>query len=83
MCVIFSYFENLLGNTARTHGRVGKNPGFFKKTQPGGFFWVLLGFFGFYWVLLGFFNFRQIKLFFFPIYGISNYFKAYNSSKLP
>ncbi len=30
--------------------RVGKNPGFFKKTQPGGFFWVLLGFFGFYWV---------------------------------
>jgi hypothetical protein len=30
-------------------GRVGKNPGFFKKTQPGWVFWVLLGFFGFYW----------------------------------
>ena len=27
---------------------------FFKKTQPGGFFWVLLGFIGFYWVFLGF-----------------------------
>jgi hypothetical protein len=39
--------------------RVGKNPGFFKKTQPGGFFWVfwvLLGFIGFFWVLLGFLN---------------------------
>jgi hypothetical protein len=24
---------------------VGKNPGFFKKTQPSGFFWVFLGFF--------------------------------------
>jgi hypothetical protein len=33
--------------------RVGKNPGFFKKTQPSGFFWVFLGFlgfFGFFWV---------------------------------
>jgi hypothetical protein len=38
--------------------RVGKNPGFFKKTQPSGFFWVFLvffGFFGFFWVFLGFF----------------------------
>jgi len=42
--------------------RVGKNPGFFKKTQPGGFFWVLLGFFGFYWVLLGFFGFYWVFL---------------------
>jgi hypothetical protein len=25
--------------------RVGKNPGFFKKNQPGGFFWDFLGFF--------------------------------------
>ena len=39
--------------------RVGKNPGFFNKTQPSGFFWVLLGFWGllgfivFFWVLLG------------------------------
>jgi hypothetical protein len=35
--------------------RVGKNPGFFKKTQPSGFFWVFLGFlgfFGFFWVFL-------------------------------
>jgi hypothetical protein len=29
--------------------RVGKNPGFLKKAQPGGFFWVLMGFVGFYW----------------------------------
>jgi len=29
-------------------GRVGKNPGFFKKTQPSGFVWVFLGFFGFF-----------------------------------
>ena len=33
--------------------RVGKILGFFKKTQPTGFFWVLLGFFGQYWVFLG------------------------------
>jgi hypothetical protein len=38
--------------------RVGKNPGFFKKTQPSGFFWVFwvfwgfFGFFGFFWVFL-------------------------------
>jgi hypothetical protein len=30
--------------------RVGKNPAFFKKPSPVGFF----GFIGFYWVLLGF-----------------------------
>ena len=35
--------------------RVQKNPGFFKKAQPSGFFWVLSGFIGF-WVLLGFFG---------------------------
>jgi hypothetical protein len=32
-------------------GRVGKNPGFLKKTQPSGFFWVFLFFlffFGFF-----------------------------------
>jgi len=34
--------------------RVQKNPGFFKKAQPSGFFWVFIGF---YWVLgfIGFF----------------------------
>ncbi len=34
-------------------GRVGKNPGFLKKTQPSGVFWVFgffLGFLGFFWV---------------------------------
>jgi len=31
-------------------GRVQKNPGFIKKAQPSGFFWVLSGFIGFYWV---------------------------------
>jgi hypothetical protein len=57
---------------------------FFFKTQPGvffGFYWVLLfflGFIGFYWVLLGFFNFRPIKFFFSPVFGIANYFIAYN-----
>ncbi len=41
--------------------RVGKNPGFFKKTQPSGFFgffwffWGFLGFLGFFWVFLVFF----------------------------
>jgi hypothetical protein len=37
--------------------RVGKNPGFFFKNQPSGFFWVFLGFFGFlvFWVFFGFF----------------------------
>jgi hypothetical protein len=37
---------------------------FLKKTNPGGFFWLLLGFigfFGFYWVLL---NFCPIKFIF-------------------
>jgi hypothetical protein len=47
--------DSLLDATARVgltvRRRVGKNPGFFKKTQPG---WVFLGFIGFYWVLLGF-----------------------------
>ena len=43
-----------------TSGRVGQKAGFFKKTQPGGFFWVLLGFIGFYWVLLGFFGFFRV-----------------------
>jgi hypothetical protein len=32
--------------------RVGKNPGFFKKTQPSGFFWVFLVFFWVFWVFL-------------------------------
>jgi hypothetical protein len=35
--------------------RVGKNPGFFKKTQPSVFFWFFLGFlgfFGFFWFFL-------------------------------
>jgi hypothetical protein len=46
-------------NKTREYARVGKNPGFFKKTQPSGFFWVFwvfLGFFGFFWVFLGFFG---------------------------
>ena len=37
----------------KVQSRVGKNPGFFDKTQPTGFFWVLLGFTGytgFFWV---------------------------------
>ena len=59
-------------------GRVGKNPGFFNKTLPSGFFWVFLGFFGFYWVFLGFFGFFWVFLiFFFAIifydYNIHNF----------
>ena len=47
--------------------RVGQKVGFFikKKTQPGGFFWVLLGFIGFFWVFLGFFNLRSFLVHFF------------------
>jgi hypothetical protein len=44
-----------------TVNRVGKNPGFFKKTQPSGFFgffWFFLGFLGF----LGFFEFFGVFL---------------------
>jgi hypothetical protein len=50
-----------------TTGRVGKYPGFFKKTQPSGFFgdfWGFLGFFGFFFIylprreFLGFFQFQ-------------------------
>ncbi len=61
---IFFYFWNfvlLVGpfcfekNLKCFVSRVGKNPGFFKKTQPSGFFWVFFGFFGFFWVFLGFF----------------------------
>jgi hypothetical protein len=37
-----------------------KKPGFLKKTQPGGFFWVFLGFIGFYWVFLGFIGFLNL-----------------------
>ena len=36
-------------------GRVGKNPGFFKKPNPLGFlgfYWAFLGFIGLFWVLL-------------------------------
>ncbi len=40
-----------------TLARVGKNPGFFKKAQPSGFFWVFLGFFGFFWVFWVFLDF--------------------------
>ena len=43
----------LHSNNERFGSRVGKNPGFFKKPNPVGFFgfyWVLLGFFGFFWV---------------------------------
>jgi hypothetical protein len=46
--------------TRTVKDRVGKNPGFFKKPNPGGlfgFYWVLLGFIGYCWVLLGFFKF--------------------------
>jgi hypothetical protein len=38
--------------------RVGKNPGFFQKTQPSGFFWVFLGFLGFFF-FFGFFAGRE------------------------
>jgi hypothetical protein len=51
--------------------RVGKNPGFFKKTQPSGFFWVFLvffGFFGFFWVFLGFFAQKRGFLGFFQFH---------------
>ena len=49
--------------------RVGKNPGFFKKTQPSGFFWVFLvffGFFGFFCFFLRFFclDERVFRVFF-------------------
>ncbi len=50
--------------------RVGQNPGFFKKTQPSGFFWVFLGFFWVFWVFLGFWGFFAQKrgfLGFFPV----------------
>ncbi len=56
-----------------TSGRVGKNPGFFKKNQPSGFFWVFLGFWGFwgflgffgvFWGFLGFFGFFWVFLVF-------------------
>ena len=48
----------------KTLDRVGKNPGFFNKTQPSGVFWVLLGFWGFigfYWVFLGFTKFEYAQ----------------------
>ena len=54
--------------------RVGKNPGFFKKTQWGGFFWVLLGFIGFFWVLLGFFGFYW---FFGGFFVLNSYFPIF------
>jgi hypothetical protein len=50
--------------------RVGKNPVFFKKTQPSGFFgffWFFFGFFGFFWVFLGFFARTRGFLGFFPV----------------
>ncbi len=53
---------NDLNDMGVVTGRVGKNPGFFKKTQPSGFFWVFLGFFGFFgffWVFLGFLPRRE------------------------
>ncbi len=40
--------------------RVGKNPVFFKKTQPSGFFWV-------FWVFLGFFTQTRGFLGFFSV----------------
>jgi hypothetical protein len=46
-----------------------------KKPSPVVFFWVLLGFISFFWV---FSIFVQLNYFFSPIYGISNYFIAYN-----
>jgi hypothetical protein len=56
-------FENVrFWEKPSLYARVGKNPGFFKKTQPSGFFWVFLGFFGFFgffWVFLGFLPRRE------------------------
>ena len=41
-------------NLLRTYfAGLEKNRVLLKKTQPTGFYWVLLGYFGFYWVLLG------------------------------
>jgi hypothetical protein len=50
--------------------RVGKNPGFFKKAQPGGFF---LGFFGFYWFFL---IFVLLNLFFWHVFVLFIYLLA-------
>jgi hypothetical protein len=46
---------NFCKTTVSGGGRVGKNPFFFLKNQPSGFFWFFLGFlgfFGFFWVFL-------------------------------
>ncbi len=51
-------------------GRVGKNPGFFKKTQPSGFFWV-------FWVFLGFLGFFG---FFCPDERV---FRVFSVSRIP
>jgi hypothetical protein len=55
------------GSATMVATRVGKNPGFFKKTQPSGFFWVSLGFFGVFWVFLGFFAQTRGFIGFFPV----------------
>jgi hypothetical protein len=65
-----------IGTTLKVKVRVGKNPGFIKKTQPGGFFWVLLGFigfFGFYWVLLVFLGFIGFFGFYWVLLGFLNF----------
>ncbi len=50
---------------AAARGRVGKNPGFLKNTQPSGFL-GFLGFFVFFWGFFGFFYvFAQKRQFFF------------------
>jgi hypothetical protein len=63
--------------------RVGKNPGFFKKTQPSGFFWVFLGFFGFFGffcVFLGFF--AQTRGFLGFFFQFHDYFRVHPDFKL-
>jgi hypothetical protein len=48
-------------------GRVGKNPGFFKKKKPAQFQWVFLGF-------LGFFDFYMVFLYICPEERVFRFF---------
>ncbi len=59
---------------AAARGRVGKNPGFFKKNQPSRFF-VFLGFFGFFLVFLVFYIFAQ-KRGFLGFFSFKNTFRC-------
>ncbi len=61
LCQLFWFFLTSKGSWRQVFiylrpsfvwSRVGKNPGFFKKTQPSGFFLGFLGFLGVFWVFL-------------------------------